>query len=565
MRSRIVLFITLGLLFALPGLCAASPVQDICFGNGTSGPFLLSWKHIAVGTETVTVNGLPQLRGLDYTLDADNGSITFSRPLPNQSAAAVSYEMNPTQAQHNGGARTIPLSVDLMRGEHGYFSLNALGKQDQTAGSDLTLGVGMGWQGRHDTQLTSHFYYTPVTLASETNAGSAAKRTGLSLAGSTDAGTWAMFSFGFSRAGVSLENAGDDSLQAGRQKMTLSSRLTPTKTVQAQVNFTKSNSTDDPHAAATTNSSVALTVTPNAKTQVAANLGQNATAPGSTTQTVGLSVDSHPTTKMEVSASYDGQNAPGTASDSQTINLKTVLTPGKTYSVQTSAGQSQLGTAITNQQAILVALNPRANMQFGAGLALRQKGTAGSPDTLSTAVASFSGSVHPLSFLEFSGSYKNRMAPSKDTDANDLFDTSTAKVALSPLKSVHLVGTYVQNPDDDGTTLQRLARKGIGLETSLGAIGLSGGYDWSRSYDTPAVQQAIHADLGLRFSAATQLTVGFQTSQNALDPASQSNAYTVGFTHTLGDRFSLSLNGKRQQSAAAASDYDASANLGMKF
>ncbi len=565
MRSRTVLLTILGLLLALPCLCAAPPVQDICFGNGTPGPFLLSWKHITVGTETVTVNGLAQMRGLDYTLDADSGSITFTRPLPNQSAAAVSYETDPAQAQRNGSARTIPLSVDLMRGEHGYFSLDALGKQDQTAGSDLTLGLGMGWQGRHDSQLTSHFYYTPVTLASETTANSAAKRTGMSVKGSTGAGTWGLFSFGYARAGVSLENAGDDSLQAGQQALTLSSRLTPIKTVQAQVNFTKSASTDDPHAVPTTNSSVALTVTPNAKMQVSANLGQNATGPGSTTQTVGLSVDSHPTTKMEVSASYNGQNAPGTASDSQTINLKTVLTPGKTYSVQTSAGQSQAGTTTTNQQAVLLALNPRATMQFGAGLALRQKGIAGGSGSLDTAVASFNGSVHPLSFLEFSGSYKNRMAPTRDTNANDLFDTSTAKVALSPLKSVHLTGTYAQNPDDDGSTLQRLARKGIGLETSLGAIGLSGGYDWSRSYDTPAVQQAIHADLGLHFSAATQLTVGFQTSQNALDPTSQSNAYTVGFTHTLGDRFSLSLNGKRQQTSAAASDYDASANLGMKF
>ena len=514
----------------------------------------------------MTVNGLPQLRGLDYTLDADNGSITFTRPLPNQSAAAVTYETDPTQAQRNGGARTIPLSVDLMRGEHGYFSLDALGKQDQTAGSDLTLGLGMGWQSRHDTQLTSHFYYTPVTATSDANANSAAKRTGLALAGSTGAGTWGLFSFGFSRAGVSLENAGDDSLQVGQQKLTLSSRLTPTKTVQAQVNFTQSASTDDPKAAATTNSSVALTVTPNAKTQVSANLGQNATGPDSMTQTVGLSVDSHPTTKVEVSASYNGQNAPGTASDSQAINLKTVLTPGKTYSIQTSAGQSQAGTARHEPAGRSAVTEPARRHAVWRGSGPAPEGTAGSPDTLSTAVASFNGSVHPLSFLEFSGGYKNRMAPASDTDPNDLFDTSTAKVALSPLKSVHLVGTYAQNPDDDGDTLHRLARKGLGLETSFGALGVSGGYDWSRAYASADVEQAIHADLGLHFSAATQLTVGFQTSQNALSPAtSQSNAYTVGFTHTLGDRFSLSVTGKRQQSAAASSNYDASANLGMKF
>ncbi len=570
MRSRSALLTTLGLLLALPGACAALPVQDICLGNGTPGPFPLSWKHIQTGTESVTVNGLPQLRGLDYTLDADNGTLTFTRDLPARSAAAVTYEPDPSQAQRNDSGRTIPLSVDLLRGEHGYFSVDALGKQGQDTSGDLTLGVGAGWQGSHNAQLSSHFFYTPVTAAApgkgaggDTEA--ASKRMGLSVAGSTTAADWALFSFGFSRAGVSLENASDDSLRAGQQTLTLSSRLSPTKTVQAQVDFRQLDPTDGPPTGATQNMSVALTVTPSDKTKLGATLAQNAAGTSGTTQTQGLSVDSHPTTKLEVSASYDGKNAPSTAGDSQTLSLKTVLTPTKTVSLETSAAQSRLGAATTDQQSVQLSLNPHPTVQFGAGLALRQKGTDGSPDRLGTAVASVNGALHPLSFLEFSGSYKSRLAPASDTAPQDLFDTGAARVALSPFKSVRLVGTYAQNPDDNDT-LQRLARKGLGLETTFGALGLSGGYDWSRRYDTPDTEQTIHADLGLRFSAATQLTVGFQTRQNALDPStSQSVAYTVGFTHNLGDRFSLSLNGKRKQSSASPSDYNATANLGMKF
>ena len=573
MRSRTAFLTTaLALLLALPGLAAAPPVQDLCFGNGTPGPFPLSWKHIGLGTESVTVNGLPQMRGLDYTLDSDSGAITFTQALPARSVASVTYAPDPSQAQRNDNARTIPLSVDLLRGQHGYFSFNALGKQGQDTSGDLTLGVGAGWQGTHNAQLSSHFFYTPVSAAASSASASSAsanspdKRTGVSVAGSTAAADWALFSFGFARAGVSLENAGDDTLQAGQQLFTLSSRLTPTKIVQAQVDFRQARPTDQPGAGTTQNTSVALTVTPSGQTKIGASLAQSGTGTAGMTQTQGLTLDAHPTAKLEVSASYDGTNAPGTAADSQTLNLKTVLTPAKTVSLETSAGQSRLGTAVTNQQALQLSLTPRPAVQLGAGLALRQKGTDGSPDSLSTAVASVNGTLRPLSFVEFSGSYQSRMAPAKDADAQDLFDTSAAKVSLSPLKSVRLVGTYAQNPDDGGTTLQRLARKGLGLETDFGALGLSGGYDWSRRYDAPDTEETIHADLGLRFSAATQLTVGFQTRQNALDPSnSQSVAYTVGFTHTLGDRFSLSLNGKRQQSSATASDYNASANLGMKF
>ena len=573
MRSRFALasslLTTLGLMLALPGLCDVPPAQDLCFGNGTSGPFPLSWKHITPGSESVSINGLPQLRGLDYTLDADNGVVSFVRPLPARSVAAVSYQPDPAQAQRNGDARTLPLSVDLLRGEHGYFSFNAIGKQGQDTSGDLTLGVGAGWSGGSNARLSSHFFYTPVSAVQtgkDAPVDSADKRIGLSLSGSAKAAGWALFSFGFARAGVSLANAGDDSLRAGQQLFSLSSHLTPIKTVSASIDFHQASPTDGPQTGATNTMSVAVSVMPSDKTQVAATLAQTGTAAGGMTQTQGLTLDAHPTTKLEVSASYGGKNAPGTNADSSDLSLKTVLSPTKIVSLETSAGQSKLGAATTDQQSVLLTLNPHPAMQFGAGLALRQKMTDGSPDSLDTAVASVSGALRPLSFVEFSASYKSRMAPAKDTAAGDLFDSSAAKVSLSPFKSVRLVGTYAQNPDDGSDALQRLARKGVGLETTFGALGLSGGYDWSRRYDAPDTEETIHADLGLRFSPATKLTVGFQTRQNALDPStSQSVAYTVGFTHSLGDRFSLSLNGKRQQASAAASDYNASANLGMKF
>ena len=169
--------------------------------------------------------------------------------------------------------------------------------------------------------------------------------------------------------------------------------------------------------------------------------------------------------------------------------------------------------------------------------------------------------------MELSGSYKSRTAPDTDTNPNDLLDTSAARVAFTPFKTITLTGTYAQNPDDDGA-LQRVARRGLGLETRFGALGLSGGCDWSRTDGTPDVEQTVHADLGLRFSAATLLSLGYQTQANRLDPAAPTaTAYTVGFTHTLGDRFSLSLTGKRRQAASAdaAPEYNAAASLGMKF
>ena len=309
-----------------------------------------------------------------------------------------------------------------------------------------------------------------------------------------------------------------------------------------------------------------LTVTPTDKTQVGATLAQSGTGTSGMTQTVGLSVDAHPTTKLEVSASYGGKNAPGTDGDSQTINLKTVLTPDE----DRLAGD--LGGAVPAWHGDHRPAGRPAFAEPAPDRAAR-RGPGPAPEgdrrlTRTRSIPPSPRSTAPCArCLSWSFPAATRAAwhPPRDTDTGDLFDTSAARVSVSPFKSVHLVGTYAQNPDDDDT-LQRLARKGVGLETTFGALGLSGGYDWSRRYDAPDTEETIHADLGLRFSPATQLTVGFQTRQNALDPStSQSVAYTVGFTHNLGDRFSLSLNGKRQQTSATASDYNASANLGMKF
>ena len=550
---------------ARPATADAPPVQDVCVGNGSPGPYVLSWNHVLLGTEAVQVNGVPQMRGLDYTLDADGGAVTFTRALPAQSAIAVTYRTDPVQAVRNGQGQAIPLSVDLLRGERGYFSFNALGKPGDGTQRDLTLGVGMGLNLTPGAQVSSRFFYAPVTAGAGTKAASAWDRTGLTVGGSAKAGQWGLFSFGLARAGVSLGDAGDGEPQAGQEALTLGSRLTLSQRVQAKFDYAASRPTDGAGAAGTASTTLAVMATPTDKTQLQASVGQSAAGAGGTTQTLDLSASARPTDTVQVSASYDGKNAPGTDADSQAISLKTVLTPGKTLSLETDAGQTRLGTATTNQQAVSLTLTPRATLQLNAGLSLRQKDAAGA-DPVGTAVASVGGTLRPLSFLEFSGSYKSRMAPDTDTDVNDTFDTSAARVALSPLKSVRFVGTYAQNPDDGSNTLQRLAKKGVGLETSLGALGLSGGYDWSRHYDSADVEETIHADLGLRFSAATQFTVGFQTKQNRLDPAAlPDTAYTVGFTHSLGDRFSLAVNGKRHQSAATDAAYDASANLGMKF
>lgn len=570
----------LGLLTNGPVLAQAVRGEDVCLGNDTPGPFGLSWNHVAAGSERVSINGLAQLRGLDYTLDADSGTVTFMRNLPSRSAASISYAYDPEAARRAGGGQSVPLRVDLVRSDRGSLSFLALGKMGEAARGDLTVGVGLGWHPSSTAEVATHFYFAPMAAASADGSSlPAEKRTGLSVSGSAGAGAWGLFSFGFARAGVSLGDTGDGGLSAGRQSLNLSSRFTAGQTLTAQVSYAQTKAADDASAPASERTGLALTLTPSDRIQMSANIARNDITgdAASAVQTVDLSVSAQPSAKMQVNATYSGKDAFGTAGDSAAIALQSVLTPNRKISLETWAGQSKRVGLTTNSQSVGLSLSPASTLQFQAGLALRQREESGK-ERLGLSVASVSATARPLSFLEFSGSYRSRTASDSDPNSNDQSDSSTARVSLSPLPFVHLVGTYAQNPDDTNfssvnaadasvSSLQHLARRGVSLETSLGGLGLSGGCDWSQGYDTTAAVQTVHADLGLRFSAATQLFAGYQCRQNALATSTPlSTAYTVGFTHALGDRFSLSLSGKSVKSAATVSpDYNASANLGMKF
>ena len=327
---------------ARPAVADAPPVQDVCVGNGSPGPYTLSWNHVLLGTESVQVNGVPQLRGLDYTLDADGGTVTFTRGLPAQSAIAVTYRTDPAQAARNGQGQAIPLSVDLLRGERGYFSFNALGKPGDGTQRDLTLGVGMGLSLTPGAQVSSRFFFAPVTAGNQ--EASAWDRTGLTVGGSAKAGQWGLFSFGLARAGVSLGDTGDGGPQAGQESLTLGSRLTLSQRVQAKFDYAASRPTDDSGAQGMTNTTLSLTATPTDKTQLQATVGQSAAGAGGTTQTVDLSASARPTDTVQVSATYDGKNAPGSDADSQAICTEDDPDAGQDAVAGNGRGADQAGS-----------------------------------------------------------------------------------------------------------------------------------------------------------------------------------------------------------------------------
>jgi hypothetical protein len=507
--------------------------QDVLIGNGTTGPYSLSRKEIALGTEMVRMNSLAQTRGLDYMLDADAGTITFTRSLPSQSAVEVRYIYDPARAVRTNPNLTIPLAFDLARGEHGNLSLDAVYKHsgplsDVSAGA-LAVGLGGGWQ-TGATQLETRLLFAPALTADSQPAFSdSLSRIGVSVSDVSQASRVARFSFGFSRIGTNLGQAAEDNgWQAGTQDLTLSAEVTPAKTFQLATHWT------------------------------------HATDSGASTGSGDISVSAQPTASSQLAASFSAKDAPGTSNDGQVVGLSAKLVPLKAITFNADAGRTTQAGVSTVHQLVSLVLAPHAPFQIQTGLLLRQT------EQYSTSAATVGGTFQPASFVQFSGAYTDRAASPADAAVQDSLDTSTVQVALTPLRGVRFTGNYAQNPADSGTP-QHLAQHSLGLVTNLGSLSLTGGYDWACQYDSATIGTTLNLGLGVRVSRALQITGGYkQTLTGIGDVPIGTSLYTIGLTHNLSDRFNLSMNGTRQQNVgpatpAAASEYTASANLGMKF
>src|SRR5712691_11289343 len=103
MRFQIAFLILFAVLRMTPPALAAEPAaaavslntQELVFGNGSSGPFSLSWTAVRFGSERLSVNSTPLHFGLDYLIDYAAGTVTFSQPLQPKQIAQVEYAYDP--------------------------------------------------------------------------------------------------------------------------------------------------------------------------------------------------------------------------------------------------------------------------------------------------------------------------------------------------------------------------------------------------------------------------------------------------------------------------------------
>jgi hypothetical protein len=589
---------------------------DIFVGNGKPGPYTLSWNHLTISRDEpvrVVVDG-ETLKPNEFSVDAKKGIISFTKPVKSTSVVRVSYFYNPRVSKRNSAVATAPMTVPLLRFGGSDVKVLALPKADgENTGFSAPLAFSTARNGSiGGGRMTSQFNYAgkdALAMQLGFNRGNAqngidasfyradkklVERFGGSLGYNDHArryhlnarltpANWFAASF------VSNDN-NDLKKDVQSQQNVLSFRLGGVGTAptlafsrvesisEAQNNGENSVTTDkvDLNARLTPSTSLAvtgartihdvkaergdvnveggtITVTTASKDNVSNGTlslnGETKTSAGAIEQVNGVTLRLQAAPTLVISASRRSQTVtplnpdgtPGVASSNSAKSLQADLIPMPGAKVT-----GLVSSSATNDTEFTSA---GVTAQFGMGKA-----------------------------IEVTTGMTNRAT---DKEGVDIPDTTTAQVALRPVKGVTVTGGMTWNPEHQGNISQAY-NKQLAVQAKLGAWEVGTGYSLTtlnglKDWDAEDPQfGSVSLSLGLRLSRYSHLRGSYSDSlryrsANEL-PVHLTGFYTrvvdLGLTHTVGDAFNFSLGttfSENRKNVNQPSDVRAAAKIGVRF
>lgn len=154
------------------------PARDEIPGKGLVGPYLLASYHLPAvpESETVTVDGIPQRRDVDYEIDYDLGTLTFRVPVPESSQIVVDYEYQAPQPRRTsavlGRLKESNLTLDILAGEEHSLEDNPLvyvppegtDESDVLPDRQHMVGGALTWAATKDFTLNGSWLGTSSTV-----------------------------------------------------------------------------------------------------------------------------------------------------------------------------------------------------------------------------------------------------------------------------------------------------------------------------------------------------------------------------------------------------------------
>ena len=507
-------------------------MNDVVVGLGAPGPYALSWNNIAAASEQVEVNGVPLLRGVDYTIDWVKGTVTFARPLSASSAAHISYLRQPGQSQVNQPPVDLPAAIPL-----GVFAGTnvALALRYQQQAADAPSGV-YGLRAGHAgaTKLDAGLFF------SDTGGGGKGESSGRAYGWRIGAQrNYSQFDLAASitRADRGFNAPKDLPASAGLETMNLAANYRPARNVTAKAALTTAEDIVNPdHPRTQTREyGLAAALMRGANLSLGRSEVQADGSAGSTTTTTDSAQADLALGSATAAAAYRRSIAGDTQSDTQSLRVASTLRQG----ISVAALHSEAHSNTANQRGSEIALDVTAWRQAR----LRAIAGARRGDEF-VDYRGVEATLKPVSQLTFGGAYKQR-----DYRDHEL-DTRVASIAVSPLKRVEIGGEYARNPEDAQGNVQQATSTKVRVGTQLGLLGLSGSV--ARQVALAGDEQrAGEVRLSLTIASAHKLYTGYRQSETIPlggVAAGETEAYLLGYEHSMGSDFSLSLEGQMERS-----------------
>jgi len=531
-------------------------MSDALVGLGGSGPYVLSWNNIAVGSESVEVNGVPLLRGIDYSVDYTRGTITFAHALSANSGARIAYLRQPGQSRPNEQPVELPAAIPLGSLAGADLSLALRFQQQPAQAPSGVYGLRAGRSGA--TKVDAALFFSTIAGSDGRSEGGSHRAAGWRI-GAQRSYSQLDLAASLTRAEQGFTAPNDLPAPAGMQTLNVAANYRATPKVTATASLTNAENIASPDRATTQTHAYGLAARPLAGADVSITRSEvDATSAAGSTSTItdnaqaNLAVGS-----ARASASYQQTVAAGVRSEAQSLSLASKLGRG----LNLTASHSEASSASSRQSGSEVGLDIAAWRQA------RLKAIAGARrgDEFQD-YRGVEATLQPGSALTLSGAYKQR-----DYRHHGL-DTRRAAITLSPIKRFQVGGEYAQNPEDPAGNVQQATSTKVSVGTQLGLVGLTG----SVARQVAAAgdeQRAGEVRVSLSIAAAHSLYTGYRQTQTlplSGAAAGESDVYLLGYNYSVGGDFSLSLEGQMQrdrdlQQLRMTTQQTANAKLNWRF
>ena len=205
-------------------------------------------------------------------------------------------------------------------------------------------------------------------------------------------------------------------------------------------------------------------------------------------------------------------------------------------------------------------LTPGKRTRLSAGYRYAETG----PRVLT--IRDYLAETKPWDFLSLSGTYRQR-----DLRASDMVDSASMSMSLSPTRFFALKGDYQSNPEDKTGAVQNFNTTSVGLTTKIGSVGVETNYFQKDEYAVDTLSDERGVGLALPAFGHGQITTGCKLGRTLGSSDLGTRTYSLGYRHSVGSDFSLSLTGNYTQYLLNKmlqpdkTEVSAEASLGVKF